>query len=64
MRLTALDLYRRIEQINDTPAPAPGNLRAKYVLLHKVLAQACLERTAGVTFAFANLFSRLDYVCK
>lgn len=64
MRLTALDLYRCIEQINDTPAPAPGNLRAKYVLLHKVLAQACLERTAGVTFAFANLFSRLDYVCK
>lgn len=64
MQLQAFDLYRRIEQIHDTPSPAPENLRAKYILLHKVLTQACYQLTADVSFAFANLFSRLDYVCK
>lgn len=62
--LQAFDLYRRIEQIHRQPTAAPENIRAKYILLYKVLEQACYELTADVTLAFANLFSRLDYICK
>lgn len=29
-----------------------------------MLEQACYELTTGVTLSFANLFSRLDYICK
>ena len=63
MQLQAFDLYRRIGQIHDTPSPAPENLRAKYILLHQVLTEACYQLTAAVSFLFADLLSRLDYVC-
>ena len=64
IELQSFDLYNRIEQIHRQPTAAPENIRAKYILLYKVLEQACYELTAGVTFSFANLFSRLDYICK
>ena len=64
IELQSFDLFNRIEQIHHQPTAAPDNLQAKYILLHKVLEQACYELTTGVTLSFANLFSRLDYICK
>ena len=62
--LQSFDLFNRIEQIHRQPTAATKNLRAKYILLRKVLEQACYELTTGVTASFSNLFSRLDFVCK
>ena len=64
IELQSFDLYYRIEQIHRQAAAALENIRAKYILLYKVLEQSCYELTTGVTFSFANLFSRLDYICK
>lgn len=64
IELQSFDLFNRIERIHHQPTAAPDNLQAKYILLHKVLEQACCELTTGVTLSFANLFSRLDYICK
>lgn len=64
IELQSFDLFNRIERIHHQPTAAPDNLQAKYILLHKVLEQACYELTTGVTLSFANLFSRLDYICK
>lgn len=58
------DFFQRIETIHKQPAVSPDNLRAKYIMLKKVLEQACYELTSGVTASFANLFSRLDFICK
>ena len=62
--LQSFDLFNRIEQIHRQPTAAVKNLRAKYILLRKVLEQACYELTTGVTASFSNLFSRLDFICK
>ena len=62
--LQSFDLFNRIEQIHHQPTAALKNLRAKYILLRKVLEQACYELTTDVTASFSNLFSRLDFVCK
>ncbi len=62
--LQSFDLFNRIEQIHRQPQAALKNLRAKYILLRKVLEQACYELTSDVTASFSNLFSRLDFVCK
>ena len=62
--LQSFDLFNRIEQIHRQPPASVKNLRAKYILLRKVLEQACYELTTDVTAAFSNLFSRLDFVCK
>lgn len=64
IELQSFDLFNRIERIHHQPTAAPDNLQTKYILLHKVLEQACYELTTGVTLSFANLFSRLDYICK
>lgn len=64
IELQSFDLFNRIERIHHQPTAAPDNLQAKYILLHKMLEQACYELTTGVTLSFANLFSRLDYICK
>ena len=64
IELQSFDLFNRIERIHHQPTAASDNLQAKYILLHKVLEQACYELTTGVTLSFANLFSRLDYICK
>ena len=64
IELQSFDLFNRIKRIHHQPTAAPDNLQAKYILLHKVLEQACYELTTGVTLSFANLFSRLDYICK
>lgn len=64
IELQSFDLFNRIERIHHQPTAAPDNLQAKYILLHKVLEQACYELTTGVTLSFANLFSCLDYICK
>lgn len=64
IELQSFDLFNRIERIHHQPTAALDNLQAKYILLHKVLEQACYELTTGVTLSFANLFSRLDYICK
>ena len=64
IELQSFDLFNRIERIHHQPTAAPDNLQAKYILLHKVLEQACYELTTDVTLSFANLFSRLDYICK
>ena len=58
------DFFQRIEKIHTKPAASQDNLRAKYILLKKVLEQACYELTTGVTASFANMFSRLDFICK
>ena len=62
--LQSFDLFNRIEQIHRQPTASVKNLRAKYILLRKVLEQACYELTTDVTATFSNLFSRLDFVCK
>ena len=64
IELQSFDLFNRIERIHHQPTAAPDNLQAKYILLHKVLEQACYELTTGVTLSFATLVSRLDYICK
>lgn len=60
----AFDLYRRIESIHRTPAVSASNVKDKYIRYYKILQEVCWESTRDVTFSFANLFSRLDYVCK
>ena len=50
--IQSFDLFNRIAQIHQQPQAAPENLRAKYILLYKVLEQACYELTARVTFSF------------
>ncbi len=62
--LQSFDLFNRIEQIHRQPTAAVKNLRAKYILLRKVLEQACYELTSEVTATFSNLFARLDFICK
>ena len=79
--IQSFDFFQRIEKIHTQPAASQDNLRAKYILLYKVLAsqdnlrakyillykvlqQACYELTTGVTASFANMFSRLDFICK
>ena len=62
--IQSFDLFSRIEQIHRQPVADISNIRAKYILLRKVLEQACYELTSGVTASFANLFSRLDFICK
>lgn len=64
IQLQSFDLFRQIEKIHHKPTASLKNIRAKYILLHKVLEQACYELTTHVTLSFANLFSRLDYACK
>ena len=64
IELQSFDLFVRIEHIHRHPAASPDNLRTKYALLYKVLEEACHELTSRVSFSFANLFSRLDYICK
>ena len=49
IELQSFDLFNRIERIHHQPTAAPDNLQAKYILLHKVLEQACYELTTGVT---------------
>lgn len=61
--LQAFDLYSRIEQIHQRQGAA-GSLRTKYILLRKVLEEACYELTSQETLAFDNLFARVDYLCK
>lgn len=63
LEIQSYDLYARIEQIHRNPPVATTTVRAKYILLFKVLESACYELTAGATISFANLFSRLDYIC-
>ena len=62
--IQSFDLFNRIEQIHRQPTATLKNLRSKYILLRKVLEQACYELTTEVTASFSNLFSRLDFVCK
>ncbi len=60
----AFDLFNDIEQIHTSPMAQPKNLVSKYTALYKLLQDICLEQTGRVTYSFANLFSRLDYLCK
>ena len=62
--LQSFDLFDRIERIHRHPTASPENIRAKYILLYKVLEEAAYELTAQSTLTFANLFSRLDYIGK
>ena len=62
--IQSFDFFQRIEKIHTQPAASQDNLRAKYIMLRKVLEQACYELTTGVTASFANMFSRLDFICK
>lgn len=64
IELQSFDLYNRIEQIHHCPPVSAENIQAKYILLYKVLQQACYELTTDATIAFANLFARLDFICK
>lgn len=47
--IQSFDFFQRIEKIHTQPAASQDNLRAKYILLYKVLQQACYELTTGVT---------------
>ena len=62
--LQPFDLFDRIERIHRQPAASPENIRAKYIQLYKVLEEAAYELTSHATIAFANLFSRLDFIGK
>ncbi len=62
--IQAFDLYRRITSIHHNPPATPENIPAKYIALYRVLEEACYGQTEGVTLSFANLFARLDYVCR
>ena len=64
INIQSFDFFQRIEKIHNQPAASQDNLRAKYILLYKVLQQVCYELTTGVTASFANMFSRLDFICK
>lgn len=64
VNVQSFDFFRRMERIHTLPAASQDNLRAKYIMLYKVLQQACYELTTGVTASFANMFSRLDFICK
>lgn len=64
IELQSFDWFKRIESIHSHPPASLENLQDKYIKLYKVLEQACYELTAETTLAFANLFSRLDYICK
>lgn len=43
--IQSFDFFQRIEKIHTQPAASQDNLRAKYILLYKVLQQACYELT-------------------
>ena len=64
IHLQAFYLYAEIENIHRNPPAQTKNLPAKYVLLYKLLQDICLEQTRHITYSFANLFSRVDYLCK
>ncbi|MDD7448720.1 MAG: AAA domain-containing protein [Phocaeicola sp.] len=65
IHLQGFDFFTRIEQIHRaTYAPHTENLRKKYILLKKLLEEVAYEYTRDTTFTFANLFSRIDYICK
>lgn len=64
IKLQSFDLFDRIERIHRQPTASPENIRAKYILLYKVLEEAAYELTAASTLNFANLFSRIDYIGK
>ena len=64
IELQAFDLFDRIERIHRQHPAVPENIRDKYILLFKVLEETAYELTAEATLAFANLFSRLDYIGK
>ena len=63
IEIQSYDLYEQVEKIHRHPAATVSTIRAKYILLFKVLENACYELTAATTLSFANLFSRLDYIC-
>lgn len=63
IEIQSYDLYEQVEKIHRHPAATISTIRAKYILLFKVLENACYELTAATTLSFANLFSRLDYIC-
>ena len=64
IELQSFDLFDRIERVHRRPPANLENIRAKYILLYKVLEEAAYELTARSTLAFANLFSRLDFIGK
>ena len=64
IEIQAFDLYERIAQIHRQVLVSPENLRTGYIVLHRILEQACYELTRDASISFANLFSRLDYICR
>ena len=62
--IQAFDLYEHIAQIHKQVLASPNNLHNGYLALHKTLEQASFELTRNVSLSFANLFSRLDYICR
>lgn len=64
INIQSFDLFERIERVHRHPPVNVENVQAKYILLYKILKEAAYELTSCSTLAFANLFSRLDYIGK
>lgn len=62
--IQGFEFLERVEKIHRQPSASPQNIHAKYAQLQKILEQSAQEATQGVTLTFANLFSRIDYICK
>ncbi len=62
--IQGFEFLERVEKIHRQPSASPQNIHAKYTQLQKILEQSAQEATQGVTLTFANLFSRIDYICK
>ena len=64
IELQAFDFYKRIYDIHMHPAASLENIENKYIHMKDILDQVCHELTFHSQITFANLFARLDYVCK
>ena len=64
IELQAFDFYKRIYEMHTHPVAHLSNLRNKYIHLKDILEQVCHEQTMESSISFANLFARLDYVCR
>ena len=64
IELQSFDFFRRMYDIHTHPTAGLDNIHDKYIHLKDILDQVCFEQTANSQISFANLFARLDYVCK
>ena len=64
IEIQAFDFYKRIYEAHLYQSTRKNLLREKYVYLKEILDQVCHEQTRESEITFANLFARLDFICK